>query len=156
MGFHHLGGFQGLGSGFDGAGPGDHVERAAPNFAAGHVEDGVLGLILAADELEFLLDRCDGFDLGQGDQRFEGVMAALVANAGDDGAFDAADQAGFVLESFHGVGHFLNLLLVAAWFQNDDHGCASTSLGLSPVFGQQKNRPGRRDGLTLVYLGVNP
>ena len=90
------------------------MESAATDFEPGHVEHGVLGLVFAADEFVFLLDRGDALDLREDHERFEGVMAALVADAGDNGTLDAADQARFVVEFLHGVGHLLNILFAGS------------------------------------------
>ena len=72
------------------------------------------GLVFAADEFVLFLDGGDALDLGKHDERFEGVMVAFVADAGDDGAFDAADQAGLVIELLHRVGDLLDVLFTGS------------------------------------------
>jgi hypothetical protein len=71
-------------------------------------------LIFAADHLVFLLDGGHALHLREDRERFEGVMAALVADAGDDRTLDAADEARFVVELLYGVGHLLNILFACS------------------------------------------
>ncbi len=49
-------------------------------------------------------------------------MVALVADAGDDGAFDAADGSRLVLELDDRIDDLLDFCFRATWFDNDDHG----------------------------------
>src|ERR1043166_5496216 len=126
----------------------------AADLQAVHVEDAVLRLVLAADELVFFLNGRDTFDLRKDDEGLKRVMVALVANASDDGTLDAADELGLVSELFHGVHHLLDLLFCAANSQDDDH--CLLLLSRAWRFHDNKKTASRFAGrFDLCGLGVN-
>ena len=88
----------------------------AADLRAGNVNHRVVRLVFPADEFVFLLDGRNRLNLRVDDQRFERMMTALVADAGDDAAFDAANQPRFVAEFFHGLHNLLDGRFRAANF----------------------------------------
>jgi hypothetical protein len=105
----------------DGAGTGDHQQRAPPDgHSVAEIEDGIVLLELAAGELERFEDRHDVLDAGDRTER-RVAETVLFANHADERALGTA--AHIVAEA-----HLLNLLeevlelgLGAVWFEDDDH-----------------------------------
>ena len=108
--------------GFDGARTGEDLDVPPADLHAADVDHGIGPVIFARDELELLLDGKDGFHGRQIAQDFEGLVAEFVADAGDDGLFDAADDARLVAQGADHVADGGDVGIGAVSFQDDDHG----------------------------------
>ena len=138
---------------FDGAGAGHDLEFTAADDDPTGGDGGVGGVGFPADQFVFLLDGCDGFDLGPGGEWFERGVGAFVTYGADDGVGDAAHDVGGValLADFAEHGGFV--LFGGLGLEDNDHVFLGWAGGLRR--GQQKSR--RREGLRRRFrIRINP
>ncbi len=111
MALYGLGGFHDLLFGLDRAGARHHAEVAAADFHRAALHDAAFLLYLGARQLVGLEDGEDPLDVGEGLEGGQTVLSALIADRGDDGAFDAKDYMGLVTQFFNFVNDVVHVFL---------------------------------------------